>query len=290
MNVFLGLCSTVAVVLFGVAVGVMSMTPPEYDVARGSLIGFSVATIITYLLWIGTAPPESLLLKVAVGLACGIVALGLLPVGLQWITTIQTRNFHSMLAEENRQTPRYFGVISPQGSDVRFSNQPGGPASNLEIGDSGAIFGWRGTAGAPLFNFYGSNLTVEVIDGEVKVSTQIRNSDGNLVAEMIRNEWAAAPPPQTWDRNYSRDSVEIIEPSGKVVLQVRALPDRIQLQGEWRGVGGYGTRLVKSQDPAHPGGLIILMTPQNPEGGPNSPQIPRMFVYPSGLHLGQVRQ
>jgi hypothetical protein len=283
MNIVVSLLGTAAVVLFGVAVWVMSLTPPEYNNARTSLVGFSVVTIITYLLWIGTAPAKSLLLKVLVGLACGIVTVGLLPVGLQWIASIQTRT----LAEENQQRPRYFGVISPQGANVIFSNQLDAKPSKVEIGDSGSVFTWVGPG---RFSFYGSDLTVEVINGEVKVSTQVRDSNGSLIAEMVRNEWSASPPPRAYDRNYSQNALEIIS-GRKVVLQVRVLPDRIQLQGEWHGRDGYGTRVVKSPNPARPGGLIVFLTPQDPDGvSQNSPQILRMFAYPSGLHLGQMRQ
>jgi hypothetical protein len=129
---------------------------------------------------------------------------------------------------------------------------------------------------------------VEVIKGMVKVSTQIKDQRGYLIAELVRNEWKAAPPPQTWDKNYSQDSLEVIDPRGNVVLQVTALEDRIRLQGEWWGTDGTGTRLVKSQDPSRPGGFIIMLGPKHKPGPLGDSQIVTMFKYPSELHLGEL--
>ncbi|MEJ0092842.1 MAG: hypothetical protein WDN46_05280 [Methylocella sp.] len=49
----------------------------------------------------------------------------------------------------------------------------------------------------------------------------------------MRNEWRVTPPPGTLDRNYTDDALEIRGAGGKIVLQLRVLQDRIQLQGEW---------------------------------------------------------
>jgi hypothetical protein len=78
-----------------------------------------------------------------------------------------------------------------------------------------------------------SQFKVESIGGKVKVSTRIANDTGSLLIEIIRNEWLVAPPPQTWDRNYSDDALEVRDGSGRIVLQVRSLLDRIQIQGMW---------------------------------------------------------
>jgi hypothetical protein len=49
-----------------------------------------------------------------------------------------------------------------------------------------------------LIFFERDHLLVELIDSALKVSTCIRDKDGNLIAEMIRNEWKVARPPKTW--------------------------------------------------------------------------------------------
>lgn len=30
--------------------------------------------------------------------------------------------------------------------------------------------------------------------------------EGHLIAELVRKEWKVAPPPRTWDRNYTDDT------------------------------------------------------------------------------------
>jgi hypothetical protein len=75
-----------------------------------------------------------------------------------------------------------------------------------------------------------SQFKVELINGKAKISTRITDESGNLIAEIIRNEWKVAPT-RAWDRNYSGDALEVKDSRGYVVLQVRVLADRIQIQG-----------------------------------------------------------
>ena len=156
----------------------------------------------------------------------------------------------------------------------------------LEIGDSGAKIS---SGGGPLQLFQiwpflrTSHLTIESIDDKILVTTDIRDKHGNLVAELLRNEWQVAPPPATWDRNYSSDSLEVRNAEGVVVLQVRALQDRIRLQGEWWDNTGKGLRIVKSPDSRNPGALILLMRINDNN---EEPSIKAMFKYPSSSYFG----
>lgn len=183
-------------------------------------------------------------------------------------------------------TPKDVGALEAK---VIFSTNSPSLGNKLEIGDSGTIFDYRGANGTPLFNFYGSNIVVETINGQVLVSTEIKDQKGLLTATLYRNEWKVAPPPKTWDRNYSKDSLEVIGPEGRVVLQVRALQDRIQLQGEWWGDSEHGIRLVKSNDPARSGAEIIIFGQNRLVTAPDNTEIIKRFVYPSELHLGEIR-
>ena len=142
--------------------------------------------------------------------------------------------------------PQYSGVLVPKSVEVLFEANAGILSRVLEIGDSGAEIIYGGPAGTPVFEFFKKNeLTLELVDGQLKVSTKIIDQSGKLVAELIRNEWKVAPPPQTWDRNYSDDALEVRDARGKIVLQVKAFADRIQIQGEWWGDEIHGIRLVK---------------------------------------------
>jgi hypothetical protein len=118
----------------------------------------------------------------------------------------------------------------------------------MEFGDSGAQLVWGGPQNVAMMRIVGdSELKIETVRGQVKVSTQIRDTNGNPVAGLRRNEWQVSP--HSWDRNYTKDAAEVIDSTGKVVLQVRALPDRIQLQGEWWSTNGRGIRIVKARNP-----------------------------------------
>jgi len=181
--------------------------------------------------------------------------------------------------------PEYFGELIPQRT-LLFSRVRS-VYPKLEIGDSGTVFHYAGPEGQALFQFWhDDSLVVEIIRGKAKVSTRIRDKQGHIVAEIVRNAWRIAPPPKTWDRNYSRDALEVIDAGGNVVLQVKALQDRAQLQGEWWKDETYGIRLVKSDDPLRPGAFYVQFGPGfRPE---QAPKITRMFKYPSNRHFGKV--
>jgi energy-coupling factor transporter transmembrane protein EcfT len=134
-----------------------------------------------------------------------------------------------------------------------------------------------------------AQFKIEIVDRKYKVSTQIRDQNNKLLVELIRNEWKVAPPPDTWDRNYSDDSLEVKDPSGAVVLQVRAFPDRVQMQGMWFVDLGPPNGVIRFFILGAPqsGGQIKLVPLANKDP---LPVIPPMFVYPSDLHLGELRQ
>jgi hypothetical protein len=180
-----------------------------------------------------------------------------------------------------KPVPQYSGTLL-------FSPAGGGAVPILEIGDSGVIFvftGLQGTRALDIFKKY--PLTIESIGGRLQVSTEIKDKDGKPVATLTHNEWQAAHPPQSWDRNYTDDTLEVKDAWDHIVLQVRALPDRIQLQGEW-WEKGEGFRLVKTVDPCSgkTGGLFVPLTKDNDH---DEARIEPLFEYPSELHFGQLK-
>jgi hypothetical protein len=72
------------------------------------------------------------------------------------------------------------------------------------------------------------------VNDKLLLSTTVRDRAGNLVVEIVDNRWTVSPSKTNcWDKNYTDDSLEVKDGRGRVVLQVRLLPDRVQLQGEW---------------------------------------------------------
>ena len=155
----------------------------------------------------------------------------------------------------------------------------------FEFGDSGAIFVYAGPQGAPLFKIAEDNdIIVEVVYGELKVSTKIRDSQGHIIAEVVRNEWKVNPN-KTWDRNYTKNALEVRDPSGEVILQLRLVEDRVQFQAKLYDASGRRTGFGKMLGPEGWGGAMEFTGPNNPE---LSLKITPLFKYPSASHLGEL--
>jgi hypothetical protein len=228
----------------------------------------------------------SLWLRAVIGAIIAAVAVGGLIVALAWVRNKEESS--------STTTPNNFGIISPK-VDVLFS--PGKPDNGItpkiQIGRSGVFFAGSSDVGKLLFPaLTESQFKVESIGGKIKISTKISDDSGNLIVEINRNEWQVAPPPRTWDRNYSDSALEVRDDQGDIVLQVRALPDCIQLQGMWwidMGSPNGIRRLTLWEGPnpnQQKGGAEVVISPKT--GGVRPPQIAPMFVYPSSLHLGEL--
>lgn len=173
------------------------------------------------------------------------------------------------------ETPQNEGVLL-------FSTEENTPIL-IEIGNSGAKFLWAGENGEPILDIGdGQYITVEKIENDLFVSTRVKNKDGDQLVEVIRNEWKIAPPPQTWDRNYSENAFELKDARGKIVLQIVLLSDRIQLQGEWWVTPIEGLRIASTGK--NKGGTFFYITPKHPTP---STEIQPIFKYPSSKHFGE---
>ncbi|MBI5376373.1 MAG: hypothetical protein HZA77_13150 [Candidatus Schekmanbacteria bacterium] len=186
-------------------------------------------------------------------------------------------------ASKEEAKSKYVGIIKPP-SKVLFSAQEN-TVRNLELGDSGAILAFSGQQGAPLFKIFGDNaLTIISDKGTLKVSTTIRNRKGTIVAELINNEWKVNKN-NTFDRNYSKNAIEVKDDSGDIVLQVKVLEDRIQFQGKFYDGQGNGVGIGKA--PSGQGGIIVRCAPNDPG---LDLKIEPMFKYPSDNHIGEFRE
>jgi hypothetical protein len=177
-----------------------------------------------------------------------------------------------------------------EGPKLLFSPKAGGSIPKLQIGDSGVFFvGKENKVGALLFPVLTeAQFKVEAVNGAMKVSTRVTDGSGALIAELIRNDWKVAPHPGSWDRNFTDDALEVRDAQGEVILQVRVLVDRIQIQGAWwvnMGSPNGWRRVFIWKNPTN-GAAEIAITPKNGQSPP--PSIPPMFQYPSELYLGKL--
>jgi len=185
--------------------------------------------------------------------------------------------------DKEKAKSKYAGTLESR-SKILLSIQDNA-VPKLELGDGGTIFAFAGPQGQPLFKMFDDNsLTVIVDEGRIKVSTIIRDRTGVAVAELINNEWKVNKN-SAFDRNYSKDALEVKDNSGDIVLQVKVVADRIQFQGKFYDSKGNGVAIGKHSSGQ---GGIMEMT------GPNRPQIEMkiepIFLYPSDNHLGEFRK
>jgi hypothetical protein len=112
------------------------------------------------------------------------------------------------------------------------------------------------------------------------ISTKVLDKDGKLLVTVNHNRWTTPNTPQIFDWNYTSDALEVIAPSGRVVLQIQVLPDAFQIEGEWWSLDGTGVRAVGL--PTGAADIVFL----NRLHDPDDPQIERIFKYPSEQFLG----
>jgi len=171
--------------------------------------------------------------------------------------------------------PKNFGTLSAPKVLLDTRNNKVGKV--FRIGDKGFI--QLMSPDKPAFDFGDTFLDVETIDDELKVSTTLKDESGTQIALMYRNEWKVMPPPKTFDRNYTKDALEIMGPDGSIVLQLKLFPDYVFINGQWHTADGRFIRIVK--------GLIsVWQAGQEPK---DLPKIQPMFLYPSESFFGQVR-
>lgn len=184
--------------------------------------------------------------------------------------------------------PTYTGILKPKAT-LLFSASGGGTIPKIQIGKSGVfLIGPNSEGGTYLFPaLQKSEFKVQSIDGKMKVSTRVVDGSGNLIAEISRNEWKVSPI-QAFDRNYSDDALEVKNSRELVILQVRALSDRIQVQGGWwidMGPPNGVRRLWVWHDPTKTGAQFVIA----PKDDAKPIVIPPRFEYPGDQHLGELR-
>jgi hypothetical protein len=156
----------------------------------------------------------------------------------------------------------------------------------FEIGASGTKFTDKGPMGQVLSEMH---IGFERQDDSVRVSAHLFDKTGKTVAAIEDGRWHA-PPTGISDLNYSDDALEVKSAGGRIVLQVRLLPDRIQVQVEsWNPAAGRGIRLGAQRDRqtakySGAGAFVKILTLKS---DPDEPRIEPLFLYPGKSNLGR---
>jgi len=178
------------------------------------------------------------------------------------------------------------------GAGEVFNDDKARVAPWVQIGDSDSIFVMvppkPGEQPQPYFQpFPDAEFRVEFGKKGPLVSTVIRDSEGHTVLTIDRNHWKVYPP-FCQDKNYTENTLEVLDSSGHVVLQLRLLPQSfpmplVQIQAEWWDNQGNGVRIMRT-----PGRKNGQLSPLGPKITRNESLIKPVFEYPSAKHWGEL--
>ncbi len=260
---------------FSAVLGFMSMTPPAFTEARYALTVAAVSLLMVYVIWVSTVS-NSIKTQVFYGLPLSFILVFGGAYGPKWID--DRENIYP-------RTPIYAGILRPD----RLIDNGKINYVKIQIGKSHVFLESASVLDDVLKTWGKDEFTVEIKSGDMLVSTKIRDDDDNVIAELYKNEWKIKPPPGIWDRNYTNDTVEVIDARGDVVLQIHVLPGTIQIQGVWRiTIGNQRLHLAIKEAPADvsPLGAQFVLCPV----GARCSAIRPIFAYPSETHLGKLSQ
>jgi len=174
----------------------------------------------------------------------------------------------------------------------------------LEIGDSGGgvIFvedmeqppgsDMSAIEGANSFTQLAYDAGIRLNHGEhgLEITTTIKNKNGDTVVDVDKNHWKVIPP-YFYDKNYTQNVLEVKDNRKHVVLWIRILEDRVQIQGEWRDEFGNGVRLLRCQPSGNKEmGCTDKSRNSVEEQHYENDMIEPMFEYPSKDNWGKMRK
>ena len=127
-----------------------------------------------------------------------------------------------------------------------------------------------------------SLLSVRLTNGKLLISTRIRNDKGDLLAEMADNEWSHQSRPAIFDRNYTKNALEIRDSKGDVVLQAVDLGPAIYAAAVLRCRNGVSITIGPHPVAARGGAMVDVTTP----GAAPNFHVSPICEYPSEQKLG----
>jgi len=280
--------SSVLAVALAVGAYAMSIVVIKPRLAR-ACVWSAWFSIMLLCAWYGGTNEMQRLLRYSLAALIGGGTTVLLAVALDYIKGEEIaakRPVESAVAPAHTMPPTIsnVGKIEAPNAETILSVRDRAVGRLIQIGQSSSFIDFAAPQGVPFLQFANNyELTIDSVGGGLEVSTQVRDRQGHIVAELIKNEWKVAPPPRTWDRNYNRTALEVRDEDGNVVLQVRLFPDRVQIQGEWWMDENRGIRIVGY--PGEGGRFEIFGTKFRPN---DADPIRQMFVYPSDNHWGEL--
>ena len=121
-------------------------------------------------------------------------------------------------------------------------------------------------------------ISMSLENGKLSISTIIRDLSGQIIAELVNNEWQVNKN-NIFDRNYNDRAIEVRDKAGKIVLQVAHFGDTIYFAGIFHCKNGKTVSL----HPIQKGEAVIELIPLGKE---SDYQIDPIFKYPSDRYFG----
>jgi len=266
-----------ALTLALIGYGMSSMGPTQFDyqIAKACYSSATLLIIILAEVWLISSK-----WSMGIRIVMAFVILGV--IGAGWGILVGIAQNREETQNQIEAKKAYTGSLKPE-KNIIFSGKDN-IYPDIELGDSTTIIRYIGPKGGPLFAIADDNDLIIEFDnqGHIRLSVKIRDKNGQLIAELTRNEWKVNPQ-NAWDRNFSNNALEVRDPTGDVVLQVKIIDNRIQFQGEFYGSSGKG--IVIGSFGKGQGGFMQPIGPQTPPK--LIKKIKPLFKYPSELHLGE---
>ena len=68
-------------------------------------------------------------------------------------------------------------------------------------------------------------------EGELLVTADVKDKDGHPIVEINENHWKVSPSKNVcWDKNYTKNALEVLDGRQHVVLQLEILADRVRVR------------------------------------------------------------
>jgi hypothetical protein len=133
------------------------------------------------------------------------------------------------------------------------------------------------------------NLKIWFEGDQIKVTCDVRDSLGNIIASMDRNEWLTNKS-FLLDRNFNKNSLEVKDNTGQVVFQVQLKGDEVSLMGIFFKADGRYLVISSFRNPkgTNKGFFAVLGGPYSKFKEIKSMEIEPIFRYPSTLHKGEL--
>ena len=142
-------------------------------------------------------------------------------------------------------------------------------------------------------NITSDDFQLNLMNGNLQVSASIRDSNGNLITQIVNNTWKTVNPNYQlifWDRNYNSYAFEVITSNYVPIIQVAMIgPNEIQFDGLLYTTEGF-VRIA----PMSNGGASISYYPKNMtiDEVNEGLNIPLLFKYPAltnSSNLGKMQ-